>query len=529
MNSKKLLLVPSPAIWPVKEFEIEILQNAIDNGYETTYVYCKGIYKSCIANKENITDFFNPLKCVRCKNKAKNGLKILSNPSKIKIIENNVDKYNLNYKEKIREFKKELFKKFFSIDKLRKIVDIDGCDIYDSALSTLMTTAKDSEPNLSKHKKIFFDYIVEGLMSYYFFSDLFKTNKYDKVIIFNGRVSRYRPILRLCQKLKIEIDVLEYPEYTFEKYILTPNQYPHDFSYRSKILRKFVDDHHFSLEKKIKIGEKIIRDSLSHVENHGIGIGNFVKNQKKQKLPINWNKNRFNIAFFTSSDFENAGIPEYYNRLHNRTQFSTIKSLRSILPDEIHFVVRIHPNCIDKDLKAVKRIENLQSKNIDIVKANESVDSYHLAIKSDLIITFGSQLSVESAFLGKSVIVFGNSNFEHFNFTINVGKDIFKAAEIIKNYYYGKIELFSDFEEVKKEACLHMFARKYQGETTKYLKKDSYYGGKFFIDGNEKKVSIDKNIHIITKYLGFPILIANEYRKNGFKGVKDLISKINFN
>ena len=514
---KNLLLVPSPAIWPVLEFEIDILQSAIDDGYRVTYIYCNGSYKSCIANKENPKDIFNPFICVRCKNKSSNALKLLTNQEKVNIIENNLNLNNLEFSKKIIDLKHEFRSNILIENKIKEIVDIDECDIYDSALSTLMTTLKDSKPDLEKHKRMLFDYLLEGLNAYYFYKDLLKNTFFDKIIIYNGRVSRYRPILRLCKKYNLSFEVLEYPEYSYDRYILTPNQYPHDFSNRSQILRKYADEFPLNTVEKIKIGKDLIEDSINHIEKHGIGIGNFVQDQKKNQLPDDWNPNLFNIAIFTSSDFENAGIPEYYNRLYNGSQFSTIQALRNLLPNDFHFIIRIHPNQKDKDLTSAKELEGLQSESITVVKANDIVDSYYLAMQSNLVITFGSQLSVESAYMGKQVIVFGNSNFESFNFTLNVGNDVLFASKAIKDFRYDKKLLLENYPQIKDEACLHMFARKNQGIIPKYLKKNSYYGGVFLIESQEKKILIDKRIFLVTKYLGAPFVLINIYLSSGIK------------
>ena len=60
------------------EYEIDIIQRAIDENYQVTYLQCKGGLNSCVANREDSTDLFNPLKCLRCKSRVKNGLKLLT-------------------------------------------------------------------------------------------------------------------------------------------------------------------------------------------------------------------------------------------------------------------------------------------------------------------------------------------------------------------------------------------------------------------------------------------------------------------
>ena len=188
-----------------------------------------------------------------------------------------------------------------------------------------------------------------------------------------------------------------------------------------------------------------------------------------------------------------------------------------MLPNDFHFIIRIHPNQKDKDLTSAKELEGLQSESITVVKANDIVDSYYLAMQSNLVITFGSQLSVESAYMGKQVIVFGNSNFESFNFTLNVGNDVLFASKAIKDFRYDKKLLLENYPQIKDEACLHMFARKNQGIIPKYLKKNSYYGGVFLIESQEKKILIDKRIFLVTKYLGAPFVLINIYLSSGIK------------
>ena len=525
---KKLLLIPSPAIWPLFEYEIDLLQSAIDDNYEIYYSFCKSKYKSCIANKEKATHVFNPFLCQRCENRSTNGLKLLDPQSKVNLLIN--EKY-INFDEfKIITNKVKLLleSNLINIKLIRNIVNIDNSDIYEAALSTLMTTLSDSEPDLRIHNSLFYEYIYEALDTHFFYKKYLKENLFDRIIIFNGRTSRYRPILRLCQNYKLDCEVLEYPELTFDRYLLTKNKYPHDFSNRSINFRNFIDNQTIERTTILNEGERLIKDSINQKENHGIGIINYVSDQLKNKLPENWDENRFNISFFTSSDYENAAIYEYYNDIPGGSQLATIKGLRNLLPNKIKFNIRIHPNLKFKDLNAVAKIENLESENINIIRAKDQIDSYYLALKSNVIITFGSQLSIESAFLGKQVIVFGNSYYSAFNFSKNLN-NFNDAAILISNLFEKGINFFDDYNKVKEEACLAMFARKYEGTQTKYLKKDSYYGGKFLINGNESRITINRNIYIITKYLGAPIVLYNLYKTGGFVKIltllKDLLTK----
>ena len=519
---KKLLLIPSPGIWPLLEFEIDLLQNAIDDNYEVYYSFCKSKYQSCVANKENGNDIYNPFLCKRCENRSSNALELLEPSSKVNLLIN--DKYcKLNsYNLIISEVKYLLKSTNIDTELIRKIVNIDNSDIYEAALSTLMTTLKDAHPNLKIYKNLFFDYICEALDSHFFYKKYLKENTFDRIIIFNGRTARYRPILRLCQNYNLDFEVLEYPELTFDRYLLTQNQYPHDFSNRSVKFRQFIENQKIDKSLVLNEGEKLIKDSLIQKEEHGIGIINFVTSQIKNKLPEDWDENKFNISIFTSSDYENAGISEYYNELPGGSQIATIVELRKLLPSNININIRIHPNQKNKDLISASNIEKLASNTIKIIKATDSVDSYHLAMKSDVIITFGSQLSIESAYLGKQVIIIGNSYYTAFNFSKNI-RHVKDAVNLILNLYENGINFF---DKVKEEACLAMYARKHEGVKLKYLKKDSYYGGTFFINGHRNKINIDQDVYRFTKYMGAPIVIYNLYKSGGFDKIKSFFKKL---
>lgn len=507
------------------EYEIDIIQRAIDENYEITYLQCKGGLNSCVANKENATDVFNNFKCMRCKSRVKNGLKLITNTSRINIVEFPfIDQNILEIQNKLKiEFKKSPL----DLQKIKEIVDIENIDIFDAGISTLMSTLKDSFPCFESNKKLFYNYLLEGIYSFFNFKKLLSNKNFDKIIIFNGRISRYRPALRLAQKLKLNVYLSEYPEFDYSTYPLTPNNYSHDFNHRSKLLREIVDKNdNISQESKIKVGKKIIEDSLNQNSNHGNFINpEFVKLQKKNTLPLLWDKSKFNIVFFTSSDFEMAGIPEYLINLPEGSQAESIKKTREFLDkDKFNITVRVHPNQKNKDLKAASILYNIESDGLNVIHATSNVDSYALAKESDVVITFGSQLSVESAFIGKYVIVLGSNMYSSFNFC-KTCYSINDAVEVIRNLKQNNTNDFSSLNIRIEEACLHMYARKNDGIIPKYLFRNTYTGGKIKIDNNETEILDSKFIHTLTKYLGLPIIIINEFKKDRIQGLRKLFTK----
>ena len=522
---RNLLIFSSPGIWPMLEYEIDIIQRAIDENYQVTYLQCKGGLNSCVANREDSTDLFNPLKCLRCKSRVKNGLKLLTDKSRIKIIDFPLISQTVLQIEKKLKFQFE--QSNLDLQKIKDIVDVENIDIFDSGVSTLMSTLKDSYPDLHANRDLFYDYLIEGVNSFFSIKQLFRITNFEKIIIFNGRISRYRPALRLAQKLNLNVFLLEYPEFDFSAYSLIPKKYSHDFNHRSILLRAKADEGSaYSKELKINIGKKIIEDSLSQNNIHGIFINpEYVKHQQKNVLPELWKKNKFNIVFFTSSDFEMAGVPEYLNQLPEGSQAGSIRKIRDFLDKErFSITVRVHPNQKNKDLTAANILYNLESDGLNIINAESNVDSYALAKQANVVITFGSQLSVESAYLGKYVIVLGGNMYSSFKFCKTV-YSIENAVQIIHNLEKNIYNDFSDFNSRIEEVSLHMYARKYLGVPPKYLNRNTYTGGMIKINNKETIVLESKIIHIITKYFGLPFVLTNEFKKGGMQRIFKLLLK----
>jgi hypothetical protein len=160
---------------------------------------------------------------------------------------------------------------------------------------------------------------------------------------------------------------------------------------------------------------------------------------------------------------ENDGLyikKEYYDSLQNIKKH-TIEKIYVQLLDNEKRIKRLN-FYIDRLDKATKNkmdiLYEIEDNGLNILHATSIVDSYALANAADIVITFGSQLSVESAFLGKYVIVLGSNMYSSFNFC-RTCYSIQSAIDIIINL---KQNIRNDFENQNvriEEACLHMYAR----------------------------------------------------------------------
>ena len=122
------------------------------------------------------------------------------------------------------------------------------------------------------------------------------------------------------------------------------------------------------------------------------------------------------ITYFTVSFDEWMSLPsEIYPRSVWPDEFSALHSLLSIVNNfpEIHLILRVHPNNLNKHPMDQHRIHNtFLPSNATLVPADSLVDSYELLSISHSIFTYGSSIGYEAAYLGKPVYIFGRCFYD---------------------------------------------------------------------------------------------------------------------
>jgi fructose-specific component phosphotransferase system IIB-like protein len=71
---------------------------------------------------------------------------------------------------------------------------------------------------------------------------------------------------------------------------------------------------------------------------------------------------------------------------------------------DAELVIRLHPSLQNKPESDLRYWDPLDGRNVVVVRPESEVDSYALAESADLVITYGSTMGVEAAFLGKPVL-----------------------------------------------------------------------------------------------------------------------------
>jgi hypothetical protein len=106
------------------------------------------------------------------------------------------------------------------------------------------------------------------------------------------------------------------------------------------------------------------------------------------------------LVFYTSSDDEVAGLWEKNSRPFGE-QIDAVKKLIEYFSDQDNYklIIRIHPNLKNKSEIEQSRWSGLeQSRNVQIIKSDQKIDSYELMMKSAGVISYGSTIGLEAAY-----------------------------------------------------------------------------------------------------------------------------------
>jgi len=404
-------------------FELDLIQQKLNEGHIVKILHCDGSTSFCSANNSKIMSHKKiKLVCSYCKSKFYNGLNWLDNKKNL-IIES-FDLLNANQKKIVFEFDKLLEGKNKLDEEILSFLNNIYYQLGNICRTTLMTETCSAIINYEKKETYnFFKIIAKSSIEAYY-SSLNHLEKFDpdEIYIFNGRIYRYQPLLRLAQsKIKKEnIYVYEFPIENYQNMLILKKNYIPDLKNFSHELFEAHKKNNIDFSTKEIIAKKWISDRVSRV-NYKKEYYPWKNTQEINLLPKSFNKNNFNISYFVSSEYEYFGIKENEEDYDFKNNLDIINEILRIINFKpgISLNIRCHPNSgndMNSFLKELKKIEKIY-RNTKIIEPDSKIDSYELIKNSDLIITICSTIGIEAAYFGKNVLNVGNSPYEKFNAT----------------------------------------------------------------------------------------------------------------
>lgn len=382
--------------------ELEVIDSLKKNANnEVISISCDGVLNGC---------FFNPTKnvlgCTLCEertNKCKSLVDIDQSLS--------LKKYSISYEPP-------------PINSLQELLNLkyDGIKIGIGVASSLISLKRDFEISSEKYGDLIKELSITAIQSINNFKNIIEDHKPDGIYLFNGRFAETNCIIELCKANNIDFHTIEVASPA--RYYVFKNSLPHSIKTKKGIMNEMYDacDPKVSSQIATEFYEAKVRGNVK-------GRKNFINSQQKNLLPKSFDKNKYNVVFFNSSEDEMKVIEEWQHDYYNSQNEAILKIVQSNLNDEgVHFYLRVHPNLANIQNAQIEELATLRSfRNLTIVDAHSEVDTYGIMRACDMTITFGSTMGIEATYWGKPSLFIGRTFYEDTNSIYKV--DSFKEID----------------------------------------------------------------------------------------------------
>lgn len=404
-NKQKLIIYTTFPYWPRLETELEIADDHINAGYNVTFLSCMGGLAVCPDNPKH-----RKLKCLSCTSRLYAGYKWLGKDRAIL-------KRMCNLSSEQQMVINKIISQPLNCWADLRVIQIDGDDIGEAAFSEFVTHFRETHPDFNKQNVDFAKLLLKNsLIVHFSIRNHLLEEKPDKLILFNGRISAYRPALRVGVSLGIDTKVFEVGG-SFNTYILTNKTYPHNpINFRKKILQAY-ERTILKKEDMIKITsewyhgrEEGTTDQLLFTQKQIKGLG--ISDLKKES--------KLKVGIFVSSEDELFVIAESKSPFY-MDQSSAIVQITDDLKDEdILFIIRAHPHLTGLNNTQTKGLLEICSSrsNIKYISPKSKISTYELIDICDVVIVFGSTVGIEAVNKGKPTILMGQAIYRGFGGTI---------------------------------------------------------------------------------------------------------------
>ena len=296
----------------------------------------------------------------------------------------------------------DLFVNVNNIQELQKI-QWEGTNIGLAISSFLITLTKDSDPNLNKYKTLINNLKLTYLQIFQYLDSLKLEGLKDEIWICNGRPFHERAVVEFARKNFISLKYYEIAGEgaNQERWILHANS-PHD-----RIAHQESIKDHFNLTTpSLSLVAQWFKNQ--HPGGQNRHSKNFKSNTKLDSLD-----NYF--VYFSSSDDEVSAISLDWSSTWVK-QLNALTSLIScfVAKPNLTLIIRVHPNQKNKSRKDKKKWKKLKShsSNVIIFNYDSNVDSYKLLSRAKGILTYGSTIGVEAAYLRKPSALLAHSRWD---------------------------------------------------------------------------------------------------------------------
>ena len=464
-NNKKLLIYTSFPYWPRLENELEIADEHIKKGYDVTLISCMGGLITCPDNPKH-----RKLKCLSCTSRLHAGYRWLGkNRATLKRM------YNVSSEQ--RKFIDKLITQPFNCWEDLRAIQIDGDDVGEATFSELVSHLRETHPDFNKKNIDFAKMLLENALIVHFslLSHLLE-EKPNKLILFNGRISAYRPALRVGVSLCIDTKVYEVLG-IFGKYALTNMTYPHNPINLGKEILQTYEQSTLTKEERAKITSE-----WYHNREKGTASDQFLFTQKQVKgygMSNLKQESNLKVGTFVSSEDELLAIAEYKSPFYKDQNNAIGRIADDLKHENISLIVRAHPYLMGLNNAQTKGLREVcfSKSNIKYIPPESKVSTYELIDACDVVLVFGSTVGIEAVHKGKPTILMGQAIYKGFGGTIEPDshKELIKILKESAELGHVPEQYVPSDEAMQRAATVYAFGLLEFGITQQYQKPKNFH------------------------------------------------------
>lgn len=340
-----------------------------------------------------------------------------------------------------------------------------GCEVGLATASSLIFVTRSSEPDLDRHADLIRTMLRSGIIVYEYVRSVLAKARPDLVYLFNGRFCNSRAVMNAAQDLDIHFRVHERGA-TKDRYTARPFM-PHDFGrVQDEMLEAWAQ---VSSNKALRqIGHQFF---IGRRRGQEQGWTSFTTQQIEGWIP-DLAADKKVVTYFASSDDEFRAVGDIVKWDHWSDQRTALQSLIRVcegLPN-VQLIVRLHPHLSKKSIEDRTGWTSLSiPEDAVLVGPEDPVDTYALIERSDLVVTGGSTVGIESVYWGTPSICLGPSIYTKLG-AVHVPRDEPELKQM----------LLQDELEVQPEKTLpygYYFSE--FGEKYRHYRADSLFSGEF--------------------------------------------------
>ena len=312
-----------------------------------------------------------------------------------------------------------------------KAITYKGVDIGYGAFSNFVSQTRNVMPSFNSFFKEYINTILcEEMLITDALLALHEKEHFDFIVFHNGRFPNYKPAYCIAREegvdyIATEVQTRENIKYRNFFY----NSLPHSFeAINEKIEKGWAK----GSEEKYGIG-KLFFENRCHSKPAGDKI--YTKDQHVGELPECFDKSKFNIAIFNSSEDEFFAVnKEFDEAVLFPNQYIALKTIFEYFKGDksIHFYLRIHPNLSSVPFKSHTMLYNLKYDNVTIIPPKDTVSSYALMEACNNIVVFNSTMGLECSYWGKPVVALSRGYYSFQDITYNP-QTVEEALQLIGN------------------------------------------------------------------------------------------------